>query len=70
MKVVSRRISCALHKTNYLALLHLLANSHANSRALGIKRFQSIAVVDFDVIAIAASPWINAIGNNYTKGSL
>lgn len=39
-----------------LSRLHLLTGGDADGRAVGVQRFQSAAVVDLDVITVAAAP--------------
>ena len=46
-----------------LPRLHLLAGGDADGRAMSVQRFQPAAVVDLDVIAVAAAPVVKAVGN-------
>ena len=43
--------------------LHLLAGGNADGRAVGVQCFQPAAVVDLDVIAVAAAPAVKTVGN-------
>ena len=44
-----------------LPRLHLLAGGDADGRAVGIQRFQPAAVVDLDVVAVAAAPTVKTV---------
>ena len=68
MKVVTRGVSCAANKANHLALLHLLTWRHTDGGTVGIKSFQPVAVIDFDMVAVAAAPGVNTVGNCYCAG--
>ena len=46
-----------------LSGLYLLTGGDADGRAVGVQRFQPAAVVDLDVIAVAAAPAVKTIGN-------
>ena len=48
---------------NDLPGLHLLAGGDADGRTVGVQCFQPAAVVDLDVIAVAAAPAVKAVGN-------
>ena len=50
--------------TDDLPGLYLLAGGDANAGAMGVQRFQPAAVVDLDVIAVAAAPAVKAVGNS------
>ena len=41
--------------------LHLLAGGDADGRTVGIQRFQPAAVVDLDVVAVAAAPAVKTV---------
>lgn len=43
--------------------LHLLAGGNADGRAVGVQCFQPAAVVDLDVVAVAAAPAVQTVGN-------
>ena len=63
MKVITRRVTCAAHIADHLALLYLLACSDGDGGTMGIQRFHSTAVVYLNVVAIAAAPRVGSIGN-------
>ena len=44
--------------------LHLLAGGNADGRAVGVQCFQPAAVVDLDVVAVAAAPAVQTVGNS------
>ena len=46
-----------------LPRLYLLTGRHADGRTVGVQRFQSAAVVDLDVVAVAAAPAVKTVGN-------
>ena len=68
MKVVTRGVSCAANKANHLALLHLLTWRHTDGLTVGIKSFQPVAVIDFDVVAVAATPGVDAVSDGHCAG--
>lgn len=43
--------------------LHLLTGGDADGRAVGVQCFQPAAMVDLDVIAVAAAPAVKTVGN-------
>ena len=47
-----------------LPRLYLLTGRHADGRTVGVQRFQSAAVVDLDVVTVAAAPTVKAVGNS------
>ena len=49
--------------TDDLPGLHLLAGGDADGRTVGVQCFQPAAVVDLDVIAVAAAPAVKTVGN-------
>ena len=46
-----------------LSRLHLLTGGDADGRTVGIQRFQPAAVVDLNVVAVAAAPAVQTVGN-------
>ena len=46
-----------------LPRLYLLTGRHADGRTVGVQRFQPAAVVDLDVVAVAAAPTVKTVGN-------
>ena len=46
-----------------LPRLYLLTGGDADGGAVGVQRFQPAAVVDLDIIAVAAAPTVKTIGN-------
>ena len=48
---------------NDLPGLHLLAGGDADGRTVGIQCFQPAAVVDLNVVAIAAAPAVKTVGD-------
>ena len=63
MQMVTRNPPGVSDITNDLTRLHLLAGGDANRRTVGVQRFQPAAVVDLDVVAVAAAPTVEAVGN-------
>ena len=55
-------------KANHLALLYLLARSYTDGRTMRIKGLQPVAVVDFNVVAVAAAPGVDTVGNGHCAG--
>ena len=49
--------------TNDLPGLNLLTGGDADGRTVGIQCFQPAAVVDLNVVAIAAAPAVKTVGN-------
>ena len=49
--------------TDDLPGLHLLAGGDANGRAVGVQCFQPAAVVDLNVVTVAAAPTVKTVGN-------
>ena len=49
--------------TDDLPGLHLLVGGDADGRTVGIQRFQPAAVVDLNVVAVAAAPAVQTVGN-------
>ena len=49
--------------TNDLSRLHLLTSGDADGRTVGVQRFQPAAVVDLNVVAVAATPAVKTVGN-------
>lgn len=43
--------------------LYLLTGGNADGRAVGVQRFQPAAVVDLDIVTVAAAPTVKAVGN-------
>ena len=48
---------------NDLPGLHLLTGSYTDGRTVCIQSFQPSAVVDLDVVTVAAAPTVEAVGN-------
>ena len=48
---------------NDLPGLHLLTGSYTDGRTVCIQSFQPSAVIDLDVIAVAAAPTVKTVGN-------
>lgn len=49
---------------NDLPGLHLLTGSYTDGRTVCIQSFQPSAVIDLDVIAVAAAPTVKTVGNS------
>ena len=64
MQMIARDPPCMTDITNDLSRLHLLTGGDADGRTVGVQRFQPTAVVDLDVIAVAAAPVVKAVGNS------
>lgn len=47
-----------------LSCLHLLTGSDTDAGTVGIQRFQPAAVVDLNVVAVAAAPAVKTVGND------
>ena len=43
--------------------LYLLAGGDADGRTVGVQRFQPAAMVDLDVVTVAAAPAVKTVGN-------
>lgn len=63
MQMVACNASGMANVTDDLPGLHLLTGGDADGRAVGIQRFQPAAVVDLDVVAVAAAPAVQTVGN-------
>ena len=46
-----------------LPRLHLLTGGDADGRTVGVQCFQPAAVVDLDVVTVAAAPTVKTVGN-------
>ena len=64
MQMAACSASGVANVTDDLPGLHLLTGGDADGRAVGIQRFQPAAVVDLDVVAVAAAPVVKAVGNS------
>ena len=64
MQVVPRGAAGVADVGDHLPGLHLLALGDADLTAMGIERLQAAAVVDLDVVPVAAAPAVKAIGNS------
>lgn len=53
MKVVACGVSRAAHESDHLALLNLLSRCDADGRAMSVKCFKTIPMVNFDMVAVA-----------------
>ena len=65
MQVTARRPPGVTHIADNLPGLHLLTGGDADGRTVGVQCFQPAAVVDLDVVAVAAAPTVKTIGNGY-----
>ena len=63
MQVVPRGAAGVADVGDHLPGLHLLALGDADLTAMGIERLQAAAVVDLDVVPVAAAPAVKTIGN-------
>ena len=63
MQMVSCHPPGVTHIADDLSRLHLLTGGDADGRTVGVQRFQPIAVVDLDVVAVAAAPAVKTVGN-------
>ena len=45
--------------------LHLLARRDADGLTMGVQGLQAVAVVELDVVAIAAAPAVHAVGDHH-----
>ena len=50
--------------TDDLPGLHLLAGGDTNAGAMGVQCFQPAAVVDLDIVTVAAAPAVKTVGNS------
>ena len=64
MQMAACNASGVANVTDDLPGLHLLTGGNADGRAVGVQRFQPAAVVDLDVVALAAAPNVKAVGNS------
>ena len=64
MQMIARHPPGVTHIADDLLGLHLLTGGDADGRTVGVQRFQPAAVVDLDVIAVAAAPVVKAVGNS------
>ena len=63
MQMVTRNPPGVFDITNDLTRLHLLAGGDADGRTVGVQRFQPAAVVDLNVVTVAAAPTVKTVGN-------
>ena len=65
MQMVARDSPGMPDISDNLSRLHLLTGGDADGRTVGVQCFQPAAVVDLDVVAVAAAPTVKTIGNGY-----
>ena len=65
MQMVAGGAPGAAHIADDLPGLHLLAGGDADGGAVGIQGLQPAAVVQLDVVAVAAAPAIHAVGDHH-----
>ena len=63
MQMVARHPPGVTHIADDLLGLHLLTGGDVDGRTVGVQRFQPAAVVDLDVVALAAAPAVQTVGN-------
>ena len=63
MQVVPRGAAGVADVGDHLPGLHLLALGDADLTAMGIERLQAAAVVDLDVVPVAAAPAVKGVGH-------
>ena len=63
MQMAACNASSVANVTDDLPGLYLLTGGNADGRAVGVQRFQPAAVVDLDVVALAAAPAVQTVGN-------
>lgn len=63
MQVIPCGPPCVPYVANDLPGLHLLACGDADGLAVGVEGLQAAAVVELDVVAIAAAPTVHAVGD-------
>ena len=68
MKVVACGVSRAAHESDHLALLNLLSRCDADGRAMSVKCFKTIPMVNFDMVAVAPAPGVDAVGDGHGTG--
>ena len=64
MQMTACSPACMPNIANDLPDLHLLTGGDADGRAVGVQCFQPAAVVDLNVVAIAAAPAVKTVGNS------
>lgn len=63
MQVAPRGAAGVADVGDHLPGLHLLALGDADLTAMGIERLQAAAVVDLDVVPVAAAPAVKGVGH-------
>ena len=63
MQMAACNASGVTHIADDLLGLHLLTGGDADGRTVGVQRFQPAAVVDLNVVAVAAAPAVKTVGN-------
>ena len=63
MQVATCHPTGVTHIADDLSGLYLLAGGDTDGRTVGVQCFQPAAVVDLDVIAVAAAPTVKTVGN-------
>ena len=64
MQMVARHPPGMPDISDNLSRLHLLTGGDADGRTVGVQCFQPAAVVDLNVVAVAAAPTVKAVGNS------
>lgn len=59
-------IPCTAHVSNHLALLYLLARCDGDGQTVCIQCFHPAAVVQLDMIPVAAAPRVSSVGNSHS----
>ena len=63
MQVATCHPTGVTHIADDLSGLYLLAGGDTDGGAVGVQRFQPAAVVDLNVVAVAAAPTVKTVGN-------
>ena len=63
MQMVARDSPGMPDISDNLSRLHLLTGGDADGRTVGVQCFQPAAVVDLNVVTVAAAPVVKAVGN-------
>ena len=63
MQVATCHPTGVTHIADDLSGLYLLAGGDTDGGAVGVQRFQPAAVVDLNVVAVAAAPVVKTVGN-------
>ena len=68
MQMIPRTVPRSTHIADHFALPHPLASCDGNGGTVRVQRLYPASVVQFNVVAIASTPRVGAVGNGHHAG--